>query len=33
VLPVPYHLLWRQELTADLSVPLNPSTAVALAGS
>lgn len=33
VLPVLYHLLWRQELTADLSVPLNPSTAVALAGS
>jgi hypothetical protein len=24
VLPVLYHLLWRQELTADLSVPLHP---------
>lgn len=33
VLPVLYHLLWRQELTADLSVPLHPSAAVALAGS
>ena len=27
VLPVLYHLLWRQELAADLSVPLHPATA------
>jgi hypothetical protein len=33
VLPVLYHLLWRQELTADLSVPLHPAAPVALAGS
>jgi hypothetical protein len=30
VLPVLYHLLWRQELAADLSVPLHPATVVAL---
>jgi len=33
VLPVLYHLLWHQELTADLSVPLHPDTPVTLAGS
>jgi hypothetical protein len=33
VLPVLYHLLWRQELSADLSVPLHPGTPVTLAGS
>ena len=27
VLPVLFHLLWRQELTADLSVPLHPAHA------
>jgi len=31
VLPVLYHLLWRQELAADLSVPLHPATPVELA--
>ena len=31
VLPVLYHLLWRQELAADLSVPLHPATSVELA--
>lgn len=31
VLPVLYHLLWRHELTADLSVPLHPAATVALA--
>jgi hypothetical protein len=31
VLPVLYHLLWSQELAADLSVPLHPATAVTLA--
>jgi hypothetical protein len=30
VLPVLYHLLWRQELAVDLSVPLHPATAVAI---
>ena len=30
VLPVLYHLLWRQELTADLSVPPHPATVIAL---
>ncbi len=29
VLPVLFHLLWRHELTADLSVPLGPFTLVA----
>jgi len=33
VLPVLYHLLWRQELTADLSVPLHPSVPVVLAAA
>lgn len=33
VLPVLYHLLWRQELAADLSVPLHPATVVALAAA
>jgi hypothetical protein len=33
VLPVLYHLLWRQELTADLSVPLHPGVSVALAAA
>ncbi|MGH3275169.1 MAG: TnsA-like heteromeric transposase endonuclease subunit [Streptosporangiaceae bacterium] len=33
VLPVVYHLLWRQELAADLSVPLHPATAVTLAAA
>jgi hypothetical protein len=28
VLPVLFHLLWRHELTADLSVPLHPDTLV-----
>jgi len=28
VLPVLFHLLWRRELTADLSVPLHPDTLV-----
>ena len=32
-LPVLYHLLWRQELAADLSVPLHPATVVSLAES
>ena len=31
VLPVLYHLLWRQELAADLSVPVHPATSVELA--
>ena len=33
VLPVLYHLLWRQDLVADLSVPLHPATVIALAAS
>ena len=33
VLPMLYHLLWRQELAADLSVPLHPATVVALAAA
>jgi hypothetical protein len=33
VLPVLYHLLWRHELAADLSVALHPATPVTLAGS
>jgi hypothetical protein len=33
VLPVLYHLLWRQELAADLSVPLHPATVVVLAAA
>ena len=33
VLPVLYHLLWRRELAADLSVPLHPATVVALAAA
>jgi hypothetical protein len=33
VLPVLYHLLWRQDLAADLSVPLHPATVVALAAA
>jgi hypothetical protein len=28
VLPVLFHLLWRHELAADLSVPLGPFTLV-----
>ena len=28
VLPVLFHLLWRHELAADLSVPLYPGTLV-----
>lgn len=31
VLPVLYHLLWVQELAADLSTPLHPATSVTLA--
>ena len=31
VLPVLFHLLWRHELEADLSVPLHPDTVVATA--
>jgi hypothetical protein len=31
-LPVLYHLLWRHELSADLTVPLRTGTPVALAG-
>jgi hypothetical protein len=31
VLPVLSHLLWRQDLTADLSIPLHPSTTVTTA--
>lgn len=33
VLPVLYHLLWCQELAADLSVPLHPATVVTLAAA
>lgn len=33
VLPVLYHLLWRQELAADLSVPLHPDTPITVAES
>jgi hypothetical protein len=33
VLPVLYHLLWWQELAADLSVPLHPATVIALAAA
>jgi len=29
VLPVLFHLMWRHELTADLSAPLHPATVVA----
>lgn len=32
VLPVLFHLLWRQDLATDLSVPLHPFTTVATAG-
>ncbi len=32
VLPVLFHLMWRQELMADLSVPLHADTVVRLAG-
>jgi hypothetical protein len=28
VLPVLFHLLWRHDLAADLSVPLHPCTSV-----
>jgi hypothetical protein len=31
VLPVLFHLLWRQDLVVDLSAPLHPSTTVATA--
>jgi hypothetical protein len=31
VLPVLFHLLWRHDLVADLSVPLHPTTAVTAA--
>ena len=31
VLPVLFHLLWRQDLVADLSVPLHPSMTVTAA--
>jgi len=31
VLPVLFHLLWRQRLTADLSVPLGEATPVVAA--
>ena len=33
VLPALYHLLWQQELAADLSVQLHPATIVALAAA
>ena len=33
VLPVLYHLMWRHELAADLSVPLHQATPITLAGS
>jgi hypothetical protein len=32
VLPVLFHLLWRQELSVDLSVPLHPDSVVAARG-
>lgn len=31
VLPVLFHLLWRQDLVADLSIPLHPSMTVTTA--
>jgi hypothetical protein len=31
VLPVLFHLLWRHDLVADLSVPLHPCTTVTTA--
>ncbi len=31
VLPVLFHLLWRHELAADLSVTLHPDTVVSAA--
>jgi hypothetical protein len=31
VLPVLFHLLWRQDLAADLSMPLHPLTTVTTA--
>ncbi|WP_426513009.1 TnsA-like heteromeric transposase endonuclease subunit [Dactylosporangium sp. McL0621] len=31
VLPVLFHLLWRHDLTADLSVPLHPCSSVTTA--
>ena len=33
VLPVLFHLLWRQDLAADLSVPLHPCTSVTTAAA
>ncbi len=33
VLPVLFHLLWRHELAADLSVPLHPDTVVRAAAA
>ena len=33
VLPVLFHLLWCQELSADLSTPLHQDTVVTLAGA
>ncbi len=31
VLPVLFHLLWRHELHADLSMPLHPDAVITLA--
>jgi hypothetical protein len=33
VLPVLFHLLWRQELSVDVSVPLHPGSVVAARGT
>jgi hypothetical protein len=33
VLPVLFHLLWRQELVADLSAPLHPAVMVSRAAA
>jgi hypothetical protein len=33
VLPVPFHVLWRHRLRADLSVPLSPDTTVVSVGA
>lgn len=33
VLPMLFHLLWRHELAADLSVPLHPDTVVSAAAA
>ena len=33
VLPVMFHLLWRHELDAEMSVPLHPAVVVRAAGA